>query len=124
MITKTLGGIALKKLLKESEKSTKYEPVEELSFLIDLKQNSVIAIVTGIKEGQRKKITTPPQQMNFTYSSMSDIFFAELEKTIPEGSETVALEMKIFDLEKKLALIIYYVTKEGEKKKIEQLTNY
>lgn len=124
MITKTLGGIALKKLLKESEKSTNYKPVEELSFLIDLKQNSVIAIVTGIKDGQRKKITTAPQEMNFTYSSMSDIFFAELEKTIPENSETVALEMKIFDLEKKLALIIYYVTKEGEKKKIEQLTNY
>jgi hypothetical protein len=124
MITKTLGGIALKKLLKESQKSTKYEPVEELSFLIDLKQNSVIAIVTGIRDGQRKKITTPPQEMNFTYSSMSDIFFAELEKIIPENSEKIALEMKIFDLEKKLALIIYYITQDGEKKKLEQITNY
>ena len=124
MITKTLGGIALKKLINEAKKSTNYDPVEELTFLIDLTQNCVTAIVIGIKDNERKKITSAPQEMNFTYSSMSEIFFAELEKTLPEGAETKYLEMKIYTLEKSLCLIIYYVTKEGEKKKLENKINY
>ena len=85
----TLASLALKKLIKEGQKSTNYEPLEEMSFLIDLKNDTIIVVCTGIKEGERKKITSNPQKMNLTYSSMAEMFFNELEKNIPEGSETI-----------------------------------